>query len=138
MAETDVTCQTKAEYWYFATPYSRYPAGITDAFDGACTQAALLLDAGIRVYSPIAYTHPIGLKLIGSVSPQDSLFWVRVDRPFIAHACGMIVCQMEGWRESIGIRAEMSEFEAVGKPIVFMQPGHVPADFALMVPDAVL
>ena len=43
---------------YLATPYSKYPAGLQQAFVDAAKLAALLLRSGMNVYSPIAHTHP--------------------------------------------------------------------------------
>ena len=45
---------------YLATPYSKFPGGIQAAFIDAACIAARLLRAGVKVYSPITHTHPIG------------------------------------------------------------------------------
>ena len=34
-------------FWYLATPYSRYAAGIEHAWRDACTQAMILARAGV-------------------------------------------------------------------------------------------
>lgn len=114
-----------ATFWYLATPYSKYAEGIEAAHRHACEQAALLVKAGIPVYAPIAHTHPIAIH--GQLDPKDLDTWLRVDRPFIDVACGIIVCQLPGWADSKGVEYEIREFDRAGKPVVFMEPNEVPA-----------
>ena len=111
-------------FWYLATPYSKYPGGIEEAFREAARQAAILVRAGVPVISPIAHTHPVAIY--GFMDPLDHRIWLPVDRPIMNAACGLIVCMMEGWEESIGIKHETNIFERAGKPVVFMTPGEVP------------
>lgn len=113
-------------FWYIATPYSKFPGGITAAFEGAAREAAALVKAGVPVYSPIAHTHPVALY--GDIDPLDHDIWLPADAPFMEAAKGLIVCQMEGWEHSYGIGEEIKAFEAAGKPIVYMTPGVVPAE----------
>ncbi len=111
-------------FHYLATPYSRYKGGIYNAFEEAARQAALLVQAGVKVYSPIAHTHPVAIH--GNLDPFDHTLWLEADRAFMDAAVGLIVCQMDGWRESFGIAEEIKHFKAQGKPIVYMTPGVIP------------
>jgi hypothetical protein len=111
-------------FYYLATPYSKYPAGIVQAHADACAQAALLVKAGIPVYSPIAHTHPIAIE--GRLDPYDHELWLEADRTFMEAAKGLIVCEMEGWQESYGIECEIKYFAQAGKPRFQMVPGVVP------------
>jgi len=36
--------------------------------------------------------------------------------------------QMDGWRESAGLSKEIAVFQALGRPIVWMEPGIVPGE----------
>ena len=112
-------------FWYLGSPYSKYPAGLEAAFREACRNTAVLVRAGIRVYSPIAHTHPVAIH--GEIDPFDHSIWLPADQPFMDAACGLIVCRMDGWLDSHGIGEELKTFEAAGKPIVYMEPGIVPA-----------
>jgi hypothetical protein len=112
-------------YWYLATPYSKYPAGIEEAFKEAARQAALLIRAGIPVYSPIAHTHPVAIN--GNIDPLDHGIWLPADLPLMKSALGLIVCKMESWEISYGIGKEIEEFQKAGKPVVYMEPGIVPS-----------
>jgi hypothetical protein len=111
-------------FWYLATPYSKYPQGTHLAFEDACREAALLIRAGIRVYSPIAHTHPVAM--FGDIDPLDHTIWLAADEPFMRAAGGLIVCKLEGWDSSYGIAVEIQHFLDAGKPIVYMTPGSVP------------
>lgn len=111
-------------FYYLATPYSKYPGGIERAHADACAQAALLIKSGVPVYSPIAHTHPIAIE--GDIDPFDHQVWLEADRAFMETACGLIVCEMDGWRESYGIEQEIRCFAKQGKPRIQMTPGIVP------------
>jgi hypothetical protein len=114
-------------FWYLASPYSRYVGGLETAFQEIARNAALLIRAGVRLYCPIAHTHPIAMQ--GGIDPLDHGIWLPADRPFMFAACGLIVCMMEGWELSYGISVEMDEFARAGKPLVYMRPGQVPVEF---------
>lgn len=111
-------------YFYLATPYARYREGHNAAFEEACKQAAILMQAGLPVFSPIAHSHPISLH--GEFENTEHEFWMNVDRPFMDAAHGIIVCMMDGWQASRGVKYEIQTFERAGKPVHWMAPGHVP------------
>jgi hypothetical protein len=113
-------------FHYLATPYSKYAGGIEAAFQAAAEQAALLVRAGVPVYSPIAHTHPVAIH--GGIDPYDHTIWLEADRAFMEAACGLIVCKLPGWEASYGIQVEVDHFTHAGKPIVYMEPGEVPAE----------
>lgn len=107
------------EYWYLATPYSKYSKGLEEAFKLACRFAAKVIREGKKIYSPIAHTHPIAIH--GGMDPYDHSIWIPVDKPFMAAAYGLIVVMAEGWDESKGIAIEIEEFKKANKPIVYME-----------------
>jgi hypothetical protein len=111
-------------FWYLATPYSKYPLGIEQAFIDACKETALLLRAGVPIFSPIAYTHPIAIH--GEINPLDHEVWLPADKPMMDAACGLIVCQMDTWDQSYGIGVEIQTFKVAKKPVIYMTPGIVP------------
>ena len=106
-------------YWYLATPYTGYPGGINEAFKEASRAAATLLKHGIRVYSPIAHTHPIALY--GELDPTDHSIWLPADGPLMAAAVGIIIIKMNGWEKSKGIAHEVNAFKEAGKPVLYME-----------------
>ena len=106
-------------YVYLATPYSRYPAGIDAAFDEACRCAAWLILHQVRVYCPIAHTHPIARK--GGIDPHAHAIWLPADMPFMDGAGAIVTAMMESWRDSYGIQQEISTFAKAGKPCLFIE-----------------
>ena len=110
-------------FWYMASPYSLYPNGIEAAHRDACAQAALLIRAGVPVFSPIVHSHPIAIN--GHIDPLDHSVWMPADQPFMDCAKGLIVCELDGWDSSYGIGIELAIFKMAGKPIVHMMPGEV-------------
>jgi hypothetical protein len=111
-------------YFYLATPYSIYHKGRDAAFDDATYQASLLVMAGVPVFCPITHTHPMVPYIPVELDNHET--WLTLDEPMMAKAEGLIVCQMEGWQESVGVTYEIETFRKAGKPIVYMTPGIVP------------
>jgi hypothetical protein len=105
---------------YLATPYSKYPAGIERAFEDAARLAARLMLAGVKVYSPIAHTHP--LAVYGKVDPLDHSIWMPFDEAMMAVADVLMIAEMEGWQESKGIAHEIEFFERAGQAIFQLDP----------------
>lgn len=106
---------------YLATPYSKYRGGdIEAAFVDAAKLAASLLVRGVKVYSPIAHTHP--LAVYGKLDPLDHSIWLPFDEAMMAAADSLIVAHMDGWDVSYGIAHEIKVFEKAGKPIFDLDP----------------
>jgi hypothetical protein len=116
-------------FWYLATPYSKFAAGTEAAFIEASKQAAILTAARVPVFSPIAHTHPVAIH--GNLDPLDHTIWLEADRTFMEAAKGIIVCQMNGWAESYGVKFEIEAFERMQKPCLYMTPGVVPCELLL-------
>lgn len=113
-------------FWYLATPYGGWAGnpGLSEAFAQACRQTAILIEAGVSVFCPIAHTHPVAAA--GELDALNHDIWMPTDRPMMDAARGLIVCKMEGWHESKGVTEERRVFREAGKPIVYMDPGVVP------------
>lgn len=105
---------------YLATPYSKYAGGIDLAFAEAARLAALLLTSGVKVYSPIAHTHP--LALYGNLDPLDHTIWLPFDEAMMEACDCLIVARMRGWAESHGVRHEIEFFAAEKKPVIHIDP----------------
>jgi hypothetical protein len=107
-------------YWYVATPYTKFPAGLAAAHILACRLTAKLLKAGVACYSPIAHTHPIAEH--GDMDKVDHELWVRADKPLLDGCGGIIVVKAESWEISRGVAHEIAEVRAAGKPLVYWDP----------------
>lgn len=105
---------------YLATPYTKYHLGIEAAFVHAAEISALLLTTGVRVYSPIAHTHP--LAVYGKLDPLDHNIWLPFDEAMMDAADCLIVARMKGWDESFGVKHEIEFFAKERKPIIHIDP----------------
>lgn len=105
-------------FWYLGSPYTKYPGGIESAFREAAKATAWLIERGVPVFCPIAHTHPVAIH--GGIDPKDHAIWMPADAPFMEAAHGIIVCKMESWKESYGLKCEIEHFERAGKPIRMM------------------
>lgn len=105
---------------YLATPYTKYKGGIDIAFAEAARIAALLLTTGVRVYSPIAHTHP--LAIYGNLDPLDHSIWLPFDEAMMEAADCLIVARMDGWDVSYGVKHEIEFFTREGKPVIHIDP----------------
>lgn len=105
---------------YVGTPYSKYPGGIIAGFIAASRLTARLMKEGLKVYSPIAHTHPIAIY--GDLDPMDHAIWLPFDKAMMDKSDAMIVAMMEGWETSKGIRYEIQAFVEASKPVYFLSP----------------
>lgn len=108
-------------YVYLATPYTKYPHGISIAYQDALHAAGALIGAGIPVYSPIVHMHPIATKCPSAPKPTDSAKWIAVDYPMMESASACIVVAMEEWNLSTGVAAEIGFFTGAEKPVIMME-----------------
>jgi nucleoside 2-deoxyribosyltransferase len=104
---------------YLASPYSHPDAAVRQhRFEEACRAAAALLRAGVSVLSPIAHSHPIAKY--GMPTSWD--YWSRLDREYLAHSDVLAVLTLPGWRESVGVQAEIRLAGELGMPVVYVAP----------------
>ncbi len=107
-------------YIYLASPYSHPdPQVREERFQEVNKAAAVLMQRGWVVYSPISHSHPIALA---HDLPRGWTFWGRMDKAFIKHALLVAVLMLPGWRESVGIKAEMAIAREFNIPVVFLTP----------------
>ncbi|MGE0607702.1 MAG: DUF1937 family protein [Pirellulales bacterium] len=104
---------------YLASPYSHPDFRVRERrFQDACRAAAGLLRAGVAVFSPIAHSHPIAS--CGVSTSWD--FWSQVDREFLSRCDMLAVLTLPGWRESVGVQAEIKLAIDLHLPVVFVEP----------------
>lgn len=114
------TAKAASGYWYLASPYSKYPEGFARAYRVVCEISAKLIVMGVPVYSPIAHSHPIAKW--GNLDPFDYTIWLPLGAPMMNGAVGLIVAQMNGWRESYGVGVEITRFKELGRTIMYLDP----------------
>ncbi|MFA4945164.1 MAG: DUF1937 family protein [Lentisphaeria bacterium] len=108
----------QAHLTYLASPYSDPDPAVREArFHAACHAASILMARGILVYSPIAHTHPIAQS--GEL-PKGWEFWERYDRRMLAACDSLTVLCIPGWRESVGVQAEIAIAIEMGLPVRYV------------------
>jgi nucleoside 2-deoxyribosyltransferase len=109
---------------YLASPYSHRDVHVREwRFQQACRAAAALLRAGLTVFSPIAHSHPIAQHGM----PMSWEFWSRMDREYLSRCDVLAVLTLPGWRESVGVQAEIALAQELGLPVVYVEPGDLDA-----------
>ena len=107
---------------YLASPYSHRDAVTREyRFREVCEVAARLMRSGHNVFSPIAHTHPIAQFGL----PKEWDFWEKYDREFLAVCDAVWVLQINGWKESVGVQAEIKIARELKKPVYFLRHGEI-------------
>lgn len=107
-------------YIYLAGPYSHTERKVREErFHQINRVAARLMERGWVVYSPISHNHSIALHYDLSTGWD---YWGRLDRAFIKHALLMAVLMLPGWRESVGVTAEIAIAKEFNVPICLFDP----------------
>lgn len=102
---SNVLAQLKGGLVYLAGPYSHPDLSVRcDRFKRLNRIAGRLIKEGLLIYSPISHSHPIGIEC---GMPFYYEHWRAVDEMMIEKCEHFIVAQIGGWRESIGVRAEV-------------------------------
>ena len=103
---------------YLASPYSHPDPAVRELrFQAACAATAKLLRDGHLVYSPVVHGHP----LVRYGLPTDWSFWERHDRQHLERCDEVVVLKLDGWRESVGVQAELRHAEALGKSVRYLE-----------------
>lgn len=104
---------------YLASAYTRQPDQEA-AFRTACAAAAGLMRAGVKVFSPIAHSHPIAIH--GALDALDGAFWAEQDRPIQSACDALVILKMPGWDKSSGIMAEIAHAALTDQPTYGLDP----------------
>ena len=90
---------------YLASPYSHPDPDVREwRYQKVCRVTALLMVAGLNIFSPIAHTHPIAKY--GSLDALDADFYLKYDKEMLGFAEGMYILMLDGWEQSYGIGEE--------------------------------
>lgn len=110
---------------YLACPYSHDEDAVQEArFHQANRAAGVLMKLGYIVYSSISHSRPIALEVD---MPHGWSFWERIDRVFVEWCDALIVLDIDGWKESVGVQAEIAYAQELEK-IIWPYSGMVGAD----------
>jgi hypothetical protein len=108
----------KKEITYLAVPYThKNPKIIEKRFIIVNKIAAILMNEGYHIFSPISHSHPIALA--GKL-PTQWEYWGQYDRAFLKCSKNLIVLKLDGWKKSTGVQAEIKIAKEYGIPIKYI------------------
>jgi hypothetical protein len=109
-----------AELCIVCSPYSHPDPEVREQrFQAACDAAAGLVASGELVVCPVAHSHVIAVH--GRL-PTEWEFWARFDLRLMAACDEVVVLTLQGWRESVGVQAEVRIADELGKPVRYLAP----------------
>ena len=104
---------------YIASPYSHPDWGVRYLrFQAASQFAAKLTREGRHVFSPIAHSHPVAV--FGGIDGGFE-FWREWCVNLLDRCDDVIVLQLDGWMESVGVAHEIAYATAKGLPIRYVE-----------------
>lgn len=82
-------------------------------YEDVMDACAELARRGHVPFSPIAHWHPIAQR---HKLPTDAKFWEDYNMCVLLRCDSLIILQLEGWRESVGVEMEIKFAESNGIP----------------------
>lgn len=110
---------SKYDLWYLASPYTHSEEKVmAERFEAVSKVTVELLKRSLFVFSPIAYNHP--MNRCDYRLPVTWDFWKPYDLSFLERCTGVIVLMIDGWKESVGVTAEVQFAEEHGLPVYYI------------------
>lgn len=104
---------------YLASPYNHPDESVKKLRVKTVTAtASYLFNQGIFTFSPL--THNVPLMEAGAKTGWD--IWIPYDLELLSRCDKLIILKLSGWRESLGVKAEIAHAKALGIPIEEMDP----------------
>lgn len=105
----------KGKLIYLASPYSHPDPIVRESrFKRIANVAARLMEKGHFLFCPITHTHPINEAGINSPGWD---FWAKYDYAMLDRCQELWIADMPGWKESVGVNAEIVHMELLQRPI---------------------
>lgn len=109
---------------YLASPYSHADPKIIEArFEYATKVSGFLMNEGSVVFSPITHSHLVA-KMWNM--PTVWSFWQGQDLHILRRCDSLVVLAIPGWKESVGVQAEIEFAEDIEIPISMLYPEKLP------------
>ena len=109
----------KRELVYLAAPYSNPDPSVVQArYEAVNRVAGGLMREGLVVFSPISHSHPIDATF---EKPEGWDFWKVQDFGILELCERLLVLPLPGWRDSVGVNAEIDYAESLNIPVTFLK-----------------
>lgn len=109
---------------YLACPYSHPDPAVREyRYSTVNRVAALLMKSNIVVFSPLSHSVTIARHI--PETEMDHQFWLFQDLPLLRLVDEVLIVGLEGWTESRGVKAELFEAMALGKPVTQIEEGDI-------------
>jgi hypothetical protein len=109
---------------YLASPYTHVDPEVRETrFREVCALASSLMSRGIKVFSPIAHSHPILIH--GRDCDPGWAHWKAFDLHMLAKCDVLLVYTLDGWEESTGVQAEIEEAEFLSMRRLYFGGNHI-------------
>lgn len=108
---------------YLASPLTHPDPDVREyRYKKACRATAVLMKAGVPVFSPLLNSIP-AVELGGLESEHDG--FLAVDLPILRRCDEMLIVGLEGWTDSEGVKAEMFEAFAHNIPVTMIEEKYI-------------
>jgi hypothetical protein len=103
---------------YLACPYTHKDRAVLEGRVAKANEATawLIKNCGWNVFSPITHSHPLHLAGLRG----DWEFWKRIDEEYLTLSKRIVILTLPGWRESVGVTAEIKIARDQGIEIYFL------------------
>jgi hypothetical protein len=109
--------------YYLASPYSsKDPMVVEDRYLQQQRIAAELIKQGYMLITPIEMCHNLAQNYD---LPRGYEYWKERDRLLVSKCDGVIVCIMDGWKESIGVTDEIAYARSLGREVLYYLNGEL-------------
>lgn len=109
---------------YLATPYTvRTPDGhldmeiMTRRWEQTCVLVGALTRNGLPCFSPIVHWHPVAVRVL---LPHDYAYWQDLNHRQIDLYGKILVPELPGSAESVGVKGECKYASDAGYPVEFL------------------
>jgi hypothetical protein len=110
-------------FYYLASPYSHPDIRVLESrYRAALAAVNYLMKKGIVVFSPIVHNHMIAMNY---GLPTGWSYWAKYDEIYLKASAGLIILELDGWKESIGIDAEITIAKGLNKKIKMLSYSEV-------------
>ena len=97
---------------YLASPYTHSDPWVRqDRYEQVFFATSKMMLNGLKVFSPIVYTHHLDRMLGEGMTHRD---WLLQVLPYLHRSDRFVVLKLDGWERSKGIQQETEEADKLG------------------------